>query len=170
MVCKQQIYKGDEILVKVSNRTRLNAGVFGKVILTILISIIAILVIILATYKPAYSVLIDGEFAGYVDSKNNLQREIEKYLQEGDSDSVAYILLNKKPEYEFKLVRKDTITNDGAILASIKNACDVYYKVYAVNVNDEEKCLVDSLLDAQTIVDKVNTAQKNYTKKAYSTY
>lgn len=165
-VCKQQLNKGDENLVRVSNRAKLHAGIFGKVVLTMLISIIAILAIVLATYKPVYSVLVDGEFVGYVNSKNKLQQGIEDYLQKGDSERVAYILLNKKPEYEFNLVRKDTVTNDGEILASIQSSCDVYYKVYAVNVNDEEKCLVDSLLDAQAIVDKVNDAQKNYTKKA----
>ena len=153
-------------MVRVSNRARLNVGIFGRVILTMLISVIAIFAIVLATYKPVYSVLVDGEFAGYVDSKVKLQQDIEKYLQEGDSDRVGYILLNTKPEYEFTLVRKDTVTNEGEIFATIRNSCDVYYKTYAVNVNDEEKCICNSLLDAQAIVDKVNEAQKKYTKKA----
>ena len=153
-------------MVRVSNRARLNVGIFGRVILTMLISVIAIFAIVLATYKPVYSVLVDGEFAGYVDSKVKLQQDIEKYLQEGDSDRVGYILLNTKPEYEFTLVRKDTVTNEGEIFATIRNSCDVYYKIYAVNVNDEEKCICNSLLDAQAIVDKVNEAQKKYTKKA----
>ncbi len=153
-------------MVKVSNRTRLNAGIFGKIILTLLLSIIAILVIVLVTYKPAYSVKLDGEFVGYVNSKNQLQQSIEEYLQEGDSERVAYILLNTKPEYEFNLVKKNTVTKDEEILADIKSSCDVYYKVYAVNVNDVEKCLASTLLEAQSIVDKVNEQQKNYAKKA----
>ena len=153
-------------MVRVSNRARLTAGIFGRVVLTILLSIILIFAIVLATYKPVYKVLVDGELYGYVDSKIKLQQDVERYLQEGDSDRVGYILLNTKPEYEFSLVKKDTVTNEGEIFAAIQNTCDVYYKVYAVNVNDEEVCLCDSLLDAQAIVDKVNGAQKSFTKKA----
>ncbi len=153
-------------MVRVSNRTRLNAGIFGRVVLTILISCIAIFAIVLATYKPVYKVTIDGKFAGYVESKVKLQQQIEKYLQEGDSDKVGYILLNTKPDYEFNLVKKDTVTNDGEIFAMVQSSCDVYYRIYAINVNDDEVCVCGSLADAQAVVDKVNAAQKSYTKKA----
>ena len=153
-------------MVRVSNKARLSAGIFGKVVLTALISSIAIVAIVLASYKPVYSVQIDGEFKGYVNSKVQLQRSIEEYLQQGDSEKVGYILLNSRPDYEFELVKKDVETKDEEILLGIKESCDVYYRVYAVNVNDEDVCLVESLADAQSIVDKVNDAQKKYTKKA----
>ena len=153
-------------MIRVSNRARLSAGIFGKVVLTALISSITIVAIVLASYKPVYSVQIDGDFKGYVTSKNQMQHDIEEYLQEGDSERVGYILLNSRPEYEFGLVKKDVETKDEEILLSIKESCDVYYKVYAINVNDEDVCLVESLSDAQAIVDKVNETQKNYTKKA----
>ena len=153
-------------MVRVSSKTKRACGIFGKVVLTILISTLTIVAVVLAAYKPVYSVLIDGEFKGYVSSKVKLQSDIEEYLQEGDSDRVGYILLNTRPEYEFSLVKKEVVTKDEEILASIKQSCDIYYRVYAINVNDEDVCLVDSLLDAQAIVDKVNSTQKKYTKKA----
>ena len=153
-------------MVRVSNKARLSAGIFGKVVLTALISSIAIVAIVLASYKPVYSVQIDGEFKGYVNSKSQLQHDIEEYLQQGDSEKVGYILLNSRPEYDFELVKKDVETKDEEILLGIKESCDVYYRVYAVNVNDNDVCLVESLADAQAIVDKVNAKQKKYTKKA----
>lgn len=153
-------------MVRVSNKTKLVASLFGKVVLTMLIGFISIAAIILASYKPVYTVLINGENKGYITSKNKMQRDIEEYLQKGDSDKVGYILLNDRPEYEFNLVKKDVETNDEQILAGIIDSCDIYYKIYAVNVNDEEVCVVDSLTDAQTIVDKVNKEQEDYTKKA----
>lgn len=153
-------------MVRVSSRAKLGAGIFGRIVLTALISIIAILAIILATYKPVYSVLVDGEFVGYVDSKTKLQQGLEEYLQQGDSERVGYIILNTKPTYEFNIVKKDIVTKDEEILETIKASCDVYFRLYAINVNDEEVGVVESLLDAQQIVDKVNNAQKNYTKKA----
>ena len=153
-------------MVRVSNKARANVGLFGKVLLTALISSIAIIAIVLASYKPVYSVLIDGDFKGYVSSKKQMQEDIEEYLQQGDSERVGYILLNSRPEYEFGLVKKDVETKDEEILLDVKDSCDVYYKVYAINVNDKDVCLVESLADAQSIVDKVNDAQKDYTKKA----
>ena len=165
MVCKRQV-KGDEILIRVSNRTKLIASLFGKVFLTMLIGLISISAIILASYKPVYLVLINGKEKGYITSKVKMQQNIEEYLQKGDSDKVGYILLNDRPEYKFNLVKKDVKTEDEIILAGIIDSCDIYYKIYAVNVNDEEVCLVDSLSAAQEIVDKVNKEQEDYTKKA----
>lgn len=153
-------------MIRVSNRTRLIASSFGKVVLTMLIALITIAAIILASYKPVYAVLVNGEEKGYITSKTKMQQDIEEYLQRSDSDKVGYILLNNRPEYKFNLVKKEIKTEDELILASIIESCDVYYKIYAVNVNEEEVCLVDSLLDAQQIVDKVNKGQENYTKKA----
>ena len=153
-------------MVKVSNKTKLVVSLFGKVAVTILLGLILIASIILASYKPVYTVLIDGEEKGYVTSKNKIQRDIEEYLQKGDSEKVGYILLNQRPEYKFSLVRKDVETKDEEILAGVINSCDVYYKVYAINVNDEEVCLVDSLSKAQEIVDDVNKKQEDFTKKA----
>ena len=153
-------------MVRVSNKARLNVGIFGKVVLTILISCIVIVAIVLATYKPVYSVKLNGVFVGYVSSKNQMQQDIKKYLQEGDSERIGYILLKTYPEYDFELVKKSVETKEKEIFLAVKDTCDVYYKVYAVNVNDEEKCLVELLTDAQKIVDKINDAQKKYTKKA----
>ena len=153
-------------MVRVSNKTKLVASFFGKIVLTMLIGFILIAAIILASYKPVYTVLINGEEKGYVTSKTKMQHNIEEYLQKGDSDKVGYILLNDRPEYEFNLVKKEIETKDEEILAGIIASCDVYYKVYAVNVNDEEVCLVDSLEEAQEIVDKVNEEQEDFTKKA----
>lgn len=153
-------------MIRVSNKTKLVASFFGKIVLTMLIGLILIAAIILAYYKPVYTVLINGEKKGYVTSKTKLQHEIEEYLQKGDSDKVGYILLNDRPEYEFNLVKKEIETKDEIILAGILDSCDIFYKVYAVNVNEEEVCLVDSLAEAQEIVDKVNKAQEDFTKKA----
>lgn len=152
-------------MVRVSNKTKLVAGFFGKIVLTMLIGLILIAAIILASYKPVYTVLINGEEKGYVTSKTKLQHEIEEYLQKGDSQKVGYILLNDRPEYEFNLVKKEIQTKDEEILVGILESCDVYYKVYAVEVNEEEICMVDSLVEAQGIVDKINDEQKDFTKK-----
>lgn len=153
-------------MVRVSNRTKLVASLFGKVVLTILIGLISIAAIILTSYKPVYTVLINGNEKGYITSKLKMQHDIEEYLQKGDSENVGYILLNDRPEYKFNLVKKDIETKDEEIYASVIDSCDIYYKVYAVNVNEEEICMVDSLVEAQEIVDKVNKEQDNYTKKA----
>ena len=88
-------------MVRVSNKTKLVVSLFGKVVLTMLIGLIFIAAIILASYKPVYTVLIDGVEKGYITSKNKMQHDIEEYLQKGDSEKVGYILLNYRPEYDF---------------------------------------------------------------------
>jgi len=153
-------------LIKVSNRAKYNAGIFGKIILAMLVSFILIVAIILAAYKPVYSVSIDGEFKGYVSSRNKLEQDIEDYMQAGDSERVGYILLNQMPEYKFGLVKKDTPTKDEEVLGSIKDSCDIYFRVYAINVNDEEVCLANTLSEAQQIVDNINSEQAKFVKKA----
>ncbi len=153
-------------MIRVSNRTKLVASLFGKVVFTMLVGLIVVSAIILASYKPVYMVSIDGEEKGYIASKTQMQRNIEEYLQKGDSEKVGYILLNDRPEYSFSLVKKDILTKDEEILAGIIDSCDVFYRIYAIEVNDEEVCVADSISDAQKIVDEVNAKQADYTKKA----
>lgn len=153
-------------MIRVSNKTKLVVRFLRKIALTTVVGSILISALILANYKPVYTVLINGEEKGYVTSKMQLQDDIEDYLQRGNSEKVGYILLNDRPEYEFHLVKKDVPTKDDEILAGILDSCDVFYKIYAVNVNDEVVCTVDSLITAQQIVDEVNEQQKDFTKKA----
>ncbi|MBQ9314699.1 MAG: M23 family metallopeptidase [Clostridia bacterium] len=117
-------------------------------------------------YKPTYEVKFEGEVLGYISDKADVQKQISNFLQNGDKDNVGYVILKEEPTYEFSFVKKDTCVSDDEIVAKVIDACDVYYRVYGVNVDDEEKFVVDTVKEAQEIVDKINEEQKDYQKKS----
>ena len=51
-----------------------------KVIIIIAISTMLIIGIISFFYKPTYAVTLQGEFIGYTNDKNSLQKEINEYM------------------------------------------------------------------------------------------
>lgn len=153
-------------MLKISGRTRFIAGILIKVILTMLLAFSIMMSLILITYRPVYSVAIEGQELGYVTSKAKMQRDINNYLQYGDSENVGYVLLEESPQYELKLAKKDISTKEEDILASIKGGCEVYYKIYLIQVDGKDYGVTESLSMAQEIVDKVNEEQSKFLDKA----
>lgn len=153
-------------MLKISSKTKLAVNISIKIISAMLVGSSLMIALVLASYKPVYSVTTKGEEMGFVTSKAKLQHSIEEYLQTGDRENVGYVLMEDKPEYSLKLAKKDIQTEDERILTELKDSCDVFYRVYAVEVNGEEVCLAETMDTAQEVVDSVMEKQKNYTKQA----
>ena len=119
--------------------------------MSVLLGISAVAAIMFVTFKPVYKVYVDGEEKGYIASKVGMEKAINNFVLNGDADNVAYVTLNSKIDYELMLVKKEINLTDTEVYAYIKDCCDVYYKVYAVKVGDEEKCIVESKEDAETM-------------------
>lgn len=163
---KSLFQKGVEDLLRISNKAKLVASIFTKIFVSMLLGCSMLIALLLVVYKPVYNVSYGDESLGYVQNKNVLQKNIDNYLKYGDSENVGYVILKEAPEYTFELAKKDLETKDEEIYAYIKDKCDVYYKVYAVESDEKEVCVVETLAMAQEIVDKVNEKQKNFSKKA----
>lgn len=133
--------------------------------MSILLGISAVAAIMFVTYKPVYKVYVDGEEKGYIASKVGMEKAINNFVLNGDADNVAYVTLNSKIDYELMLVKKEINLTDTEVYAYIKDCCDVYYRVYAVKVGDEEKCIVESKEDAEAMVNNINEQQKKFTKQ-----
>ena len=153
-------------MLRISSRTKLAVNISMKIIVAMLVGSSLMIALLLASYKPVYRVSLDGEELGYASSKSKIQDSIDDYLQNGDGGNVGYVLMEEKPSYSLKLAKKDIQTEDDMILAELKDTCDVYYRVYAVEVNGEQVCLADNMELAQTVVDKVMEEQEDYTKQA----
>ena len=153
-------------MLRISNKAKLVTNIFTKVFVAMLLGFSMMMALLLLVYKPVYSVSYGGENLGYIKSKNVLQKNIENYLRYGDSENVGYVILKEEPKYTFELAKKEVETKDEHIYSFIKSKCDVYYKVYAVESNEEEVCTVETLAMAQEIVDKANKQQEDYKKKA----
>lgn len=153
-------------MLRVSSRTRLAVNISIKLIVTMLVASSLMIALLLASYKPVYKVTLGSQELGYVTSKSEIQGSVDDFLQHGDSENVGYVLMEEKPTYSLKLAKKDVKTENDVVIASLKDTCDVFYRVYAVEVNGEQVCLADSMELAQNVVDKVLEKQENYTKQA----
>lgn len=132
----------------------------------ILIAIAAFLVIgILAfTYKPIYSVTLQGEFIGYSANKSQLQEKINTYIEKGNGENnVAFVEVNNLPEYQLCLLKKDIVTNDEEIYQKVTQQGTPYYKYYAISVGEEEKVYVSNFNEAEEAVKQLK--DKNSSNK-----
>lgn len=153
-------------MLKISGKKKLLLNVVTKLIMSVVIGVLALVTVTFATYKPVYKVLVNGDEKGYIASKVAMEKEVEEYVLNGDAENTAYVFMNSNVSYELMLVKKDTQLKDDEVFAYIKDTCDVYYSVYAINVDGEEKCIVETLADAESIADNVNTKQKDFDTKA----
>lgn len=153
-------------MLRISSRTKLAINISMKIVLAMLVGSSLMIALLLASYKPVYKVSLNSQEVGYVTSKSKIQDKMNKFLQDGDSDNVGYVLMEEKPTYSLKLAKKDVQTEDEEVLAELKGSCDVYYRIYAVEVNGEQVCIADNLELAQKVVDEVMEKQEDYTKQA----
>ncbi|MBQ8299385.1 MAG: M23 family metallopeptidase [Clostridia bacterium] len=153
-------------MLKMSSRMRFATKLLSKLCLTVAFSCVIVMSLMFMKYKFVYSVKINEEDVGYVTSKIALEKKIDNFIINGEGENVGYVVLNSKVDYNLLLINKDIQTSDDEIFAMVKDDCDVYYKVYAVLVDDKEHGLVASLEDAQKIVDEVNEKQSEYKKQS----
>ena len=134
---------------------------------TILLAISVFLIIGIVTYffKPTYKVIIGDELVGYTSNKTQLQAKINDYIQNGDGQSVAFVELDKLPEYQLCLLKRGIVTNDDEIYEKIKTTGTSYYRYYAVSQNGEEKAYVESFADAENIVNNLKEKQSSNTEQ-----
>ena len=120
--------------------------------------------IVVFFYQTTYSVTINGEEVGYTENKSELQRRITEYIENGDSDSVAFVQVQNMPEYKMCLLKRDVSPNDDEILEKIKSQGVKYYRYYAITENDEEKVYVSKFEEAEKILNGLkdkNSKNKN---------
>ena len=140
-----------------------------KIVLLITIGLLLIAGLILLVYKPTYSVNLNGEFIGYTTNKTKLQKRINEYIENGDSENTAFIDVEKLPEYSLCLLKKQVETNDDEIFEKVKNQGTAYYKYYAIVLDDEEKYYVSTKNEAESIIDELKEKKSsNIEKIAYT--
>ncbi len=105
-------------------------------------------------YKPTYSVFMNGEQIGYTADKATLQNKINEYIKNGEegSKNVAFVQVDKLPEYHLCLLKKNIVTNDDEIFDKVKEQGITYYRYYAITDNQEEKAYVSSFEEAENVI------------------
>ena len=133
-----------------------------KIIVLIGISILLVTGAILLFYKPTYTVSYNGEFLGYVTSKSQLQSKINEFIKVGNGDNnVAFVQIEKMPEYKLCLLKKDFETNDTEIYDKIVDTGIYYYKYYTILLNGEEKYNVATYEEAESVINKLKEKDSN---------
>ena len=134
-----------------------------KFIVLFIIASFLILGAIAFLYKPTYSVFINGEQVGYTENKAKLQHKINDYIENGDgtNSNVAFVQVDKLPEYKLCLLKKDIVTNDDEIFNKVKDQGIIYYRYYAILDNQEEKMYVANFEEAQDVVNKLKEKESS---------
>ena len=128
----------------------------------VIIGIGFIIAIILIKYKPIYKVTISGEEIGYVQNKKEFKEILKTSLIE-ENKNVDNIELKSDPEYELKLVNRETKTNEEQIASKIEEDAIITYKYYDIALNNETIETVNTIEEAEEIVNQAkneNTEQE----------
>lgn len=112
--------------------------------------------IILIKYKPLYTVSLNGEVIGYIGDKKEFEDYVASKLYNNEEENIAYSKLTIIPEYELKLVDKQEGTQEEVVFAKIKENSQITYYQYAIAKDGENQEYVNTLQEAEEIVDKLN--------------
>ena len=135
-----------------------------KLIIMIVIFAILIIGIISVFYKPTYSVTLNGEFIGYTNDKNGLQKKINEYMKGIETQNIAFVDIQTLPEYSLCFVKRDSVDNSEEILEKVKSLGTTYYEYYAILLEDEEKYYVPTKEEAEAIIDELKEEDSNNIK------
>ena len=112
-----------------------------------------IIAIILIKYKPIYKVNISGEEIGYVQNKEALVETVKQNVEE--QVNVDTVDLKETPEYELKFVDRTLETNEEEVANKIEENLVITYKYYEIALNDEEIEKVNTIEDAENLVNEI---------------
>lgn len=114
-------------------------------------------------FKPSYKVSISGEEVGYIESKKAFEQEVENTIintneKKENIDSISY---NAKPEYQLSFVNRNEKSDEEQIANELKQEADVTYKYYEIAVSSVPVESVDTLEEAQKLVEEVKNKENS---------
>ena len=115
-----------------------------------------VITVVCIKYRPAYKVTVSGETIGYVEDRNLIEKKIEKYMNNTEGN-VAFREIAATPEYEFKLIDREKDVNNQNVMLAIENLTTTTYKFYAVTSDGEQKTIVSSKDEAESIINEIKT-------------
>lgn len=127
-----------------------------KLFSLVVIAVGIIGIIVITKYKPVYSVEIDGQDLGYIENKKEFENIANEQINNIDSTiPVAFVNVEKIPQYELTFVGKETTTNEQEVLSNIKENSVVTYKLYAVTLEGQKQAYVNTIEEAETLVEQI---------------
>ena len=120
-----------------------------------ILGFILIIAIIGIKYKPVYEVKLNNETLGYIENKNTLENDINENIINEEGANIESVELKEEPKYEMKLIVRNQDTNEAEILEKLEETKITTYKFYAVTLNNKNMAYVDTIEEAEEVVEKV---------------
>lgn len=114
-----------------------------------------IIAIVLIKYKPMYKVSISGTELGYVKNKEALEEKVKENIIEKQEKNIDTIAIKANPEYELKLVDRTIETKEEKVVSTVEENVEITYKYYEVALNNEAIDSVDTIEEAEELVNQV---------------
>lgn len=151
------VYKKGEWIYILKKKIRYYTKEILKYFNMIMIAFSLILAIVLMKYKPMYKVSISGSEKGYIQNKEALEEKVKESIFQKEEKNIDTISIKTEPQYELKFVDKTVETKEEEVIANMEQDLDIAitYKYYAIALNNETMDLVDTLEEAEEIINKV---------------
>ena len=115
-----------------------------------------VITVVCIKYRPAYKVTISGETIGYIEDRNLIEKKIEKYMN-NTSGNIAFREITKMPEYELKLVNRETELKDKDVMLAVEKRTTTTYRFFGVTSDGEQKAVVSSQEEAESIINEIKS-------------
>lgn len=102
-----------------------------------------------------YKVSILGTELGYVQNKQELEQKVKESILQEEEKNVDSIDIKTSPEYELEFVDRTIETKEDQIIEIVKQDVDITYKYYELALNNEAIELVNTLEEAEDLVNQV---------------
>lgn len=119
-----------------------------------------IITIAFVKYKPAYKVTLAGDTIGFITNRDLIEAKIEKYIKD-TSGNIAFREIAQLPEYEFKLINREKDSEEKEVMLAVQNMTTTTYKVYAVTSDGEQKAVVSTQEEADSIINEIKSDLKD---------
>lgn len=100
-------------------------------------------------------VSIAGENIGYIKNKRLFENQVQELLDQEGTNNIAFVDLAGVPEYKLTFISNDYEIDNAEVLAKIEESTTITYEYYGVTVNGEQKSVVSSLEEAETLVAEI---------------
>ena len=160
VACKNSIKRRVYNILKLKSKFKTVTKEIPKVLKIMIIGFILIIAILVIKYKPVYEVKFADQTLGYIQNETAFKTLINEQIINKEVKNVDNISFSKELQYELKLVQRTKETNENEIIAKLDEEKVITYKFYAVNVNGKNKAYVDTVEEAEEVVEKIKKEHK----------
>ena len=118
-----------------------------------------VITVVCIKYKPAYKVTISGETIGFIENEELIKAKIEKYIND-TTGNIAFREIAELPEYELQLINRDKETEEKKVMLAVQDLTTTTYKTYAVTSDGEQKAVVSTQEEAESIINEIKADLK----------